>query len=72
MHQRRWLKLINDYDLSFNYHEEKANVVADALSQKRDHGRAAWIIAIELRKEMMALHGRLYGKEKWNLSCVQS
>jgi hypothetical protein len=34
LHQRRWLELIKDYDLNINYHPGKANVVADALSQK--------------------------------------
>jgi hypothetical protein len=28
------LKLIKDYDLRINYHPRKANVVADALSQR--------------------------------------
>jgi hypothetical protein len=32
--QRRWLKLIKDYDLEIHYHPGKANVVADALSRK--------------------------------------
>ncbi|KAL0401909.1 UNVERIFIED_CONTAM: hypothetical protein Slati_4220800 [Sesamum latifolium] len=34
MRQRRWLELIKDYDLTINYHPEKANRVADALSRK--------------------------------------
>ena len=34
LHQRRWLELINDYDLEIHYHPGKANVVADALSRK--------------------------------------
>jgi hypothetical protein len=34
MCQRRWLKLIKDYDLEVHYHPGKANVVADALSRK--------------------------------------
>jgi ribonuclease HI len=34
MRQRRWLELIKDYDIEINYHPGKANVVADALSQK--------------------------------------
>ena len=34
MRQRRWLELIKDYNLEVHYHLEKANVVADALSQK--------------------------------------
>jgi hypothetical protein len=32
--QRTWLELIKDYDLGINYHSGKANVVADALSQR--------------------------------------
>ncbi|GLT69309.1 hypothetical protein SLA2020_414680 [Shorea laevis] len=34
MRQRRWLKLIKDYDCEINYHPGKANVLADALSWK--------------------------------------
>jgi hypothetical protein len=34
LRQRRWLELINDYDLGINYHPGKANVAADALSQR--------------------------------------
>jgi hypothetical protein len=34
MRQRRWLKLIKDYNLQVHYHPSKANVVADALSCK--------------------------------------
>jgi hypothetical protein len=34
MRQRRWLELIKDYDVEINYRPGKANVVADALSQK--------------------------------------
>jgi hypothetical protein len=30
------LDLIKDYDLGVNYHRGKANVVADALSQRSD------------------------------------
>ena len=37
MRQRRWLELIKDYDLEINYHEGKANMVADALSRKKEH-----------------------------------
>jgi hypothetical protein len=35
LRQRRWLELIKDYDIGINYHPRKANVVADALSQKK-------------------------------------
>ena len=34
MRQWRWLELIRDYNLEVYYHPRKANVVADALSQK--------------------------------------
>jgi hypothetical protein len=34
MRQRRWLELINDYELEVYYHSGKANVVVDALSRK--------------------------------------
>ncbi|GKC95028.1 putative reverse transcriptase domain-containing protein [Tanacetum coccineum] len=32
--QRRWIKLLSDYDCVIRYHRGKANVVADALSRK--------------------------------------
>ena len=34
LQQRRWLELIKDYDLSVQYHQGKANVVANALCRK--------------------------------------
>ena len=34
MRQQRWLELIKDYNLEVHYHPGKANVIADALSQK--------------------------------------
>jgi hypothetical protein len=34
MRQRRWVKLIKDYNCVIDYHPDKANVVADALSRK--------------------------------------
>jgi hypothetical protein len=33
LRQRRWLKLIKDYNLRINYHRGKANVLVDALSR---------------------------------------
>ena len=43
MRQRRWLELIKDYDLEILYHPGKANLVADALSRKRNYGMAAML-----------------------------
>ena len=34
MRQRRWMEFLEDYDFTLHYHPDKANVVADALSQK--------------------------------------
>ncbi|KAG8483025.1 hypothetical protein CXB51_021866 [Gossypium anomalum] len=34
LRQRRWLELLKDYELVIDYHPGKANVVANALSQK--------------------------------------
>ena len=34
LRQRRWMKLIKDYDCVIYYHPGKANVVVDALSRK--------------------------------------
>ncbi|KAA3461204.1 DNA/RNA polymerases superfamily protein [Gossypium australe] len=34
LRKRRWLELINDYELVIDYHPGKANVVANALSRK--------------------------------------
>nr|GEV67561.1 putative reverse transcriptase domain-containing protein [Tanacetum cinerariifolium] len=34
MRQRRWLKLLSDYDCEIRYHLRKAKVMADALSRK--------------------------------------
>ena len=34
MRQRRWMKLLKDYDFSLHYHPGKANVIADALNWK--------------------------------------
>lgn len=33
LHQRLWLELLKDYDISVLYHLSKGNVVADALSR---------------------------------------
>jgi hypothetical protein len=49
MRQRRWLELIKDYDMSLQYHPEKANVVADALSRK---SYVNGLIAEELPEEL--------------------
>ncbi|KAL0292590.1 UNVERIFIED_CONTAM: hypothetical protein Sangu_3252900 [Sesamum angustifolium] len=34
LRQRRWTELLKDYDCTIDYHPEKPNIVADALSRK--------------------------------------
>jgi hypothetical protein len=34
LRKRRWLELVEDYNLEIHYHPGKANVVADALRKK--------------------------------------
>ena len=34
MRQCRWMEYLEDYDFTLHYHPSKANVMADALSQK--------------------------------------
>ncbi|KAA0051715.1 pol protein [Cucumis melo var. makuwa] len=40
MRQRRWLKLVKDYDCEILYHPGKANAVADTFSRKVSHSAA--------------------------------
>ncbi|KAL8100391.1 hypothetical protein AgCh_032593 [Apium graveolens] len=67
MRQRRWLKLIKDYDCSINYHPGKANVVADALSRKEKLSMAR--IANELARDLekMEIEIRVLGEDRETL-----
>jgi hypothetical protein len=60
LRQRTWLELIKDYDLGINCHPQKANVVADALSQ-RSHGSQLVVenMPFELCKELDKLNLRI-------------
>ncbi|GJS92848.1 hypothetical protein Tco_0799816 [Tanacetum coccineum] len=53
MRQRRWLELLADYDCEIRYHPGKANVVADALSQKEQ------IKPLRVRSLVMTIHPKL-------------
>ncbi|GJS74822.1 putative reverse transcriptase domain-containing protein [Tanacetum coccineum] len=53
MRQCRWLELLADYDCEIRYHPGKANVVADALSQKEQ------IKPLRVRSLVMTIHPKL-------------
>ena len=55
MRHRRWLELIKDYDLDIQYHEGKANIVADALSRKSSHSLNTLVVAEKLCDEFYKL-----------------
>ncbi|XP_031131817.1 uncharacterized protein LOC116033199 [Ipomoea triloba] len=72
LRQRRWLELIKDYDLEIQYHEGKANKVADALSRKTSH--ALWILPEQLCKEFQELNLEVkmcsQGEQEKRLYCM--
>ncbi|GJX00129.1 putative reverse transcriptase domain-containing protein [Tanacetum coccineum] len=53
MRQRRWLELLADYDCEICYHPGKANVVADALSRKKQ------IKPLRVRALILTVHLKL-------------
>jgi hypothetical protein len=63
MRQKRWLELIKDYDLEVQYHPDKANVVADALSRKQCN-----YVTLELYNEALCEEMR---KLTWNWSSME-
>ena len=60
LRQRRWIELLKDYDFTIEYHPEKANIVADALSRKSS-GSLSYIhtVRIPLLLELRALNVEL-------------
>lgn len=61
MRQRRWLELVNDYDIEILYHEGKANVVADALSRKSSHSLSTLVLPEKLCDEFRKLNIEVVG-----------
>nr|GEU30431.1 putative reverse transcriptase domain-containing protein [Tanacetum cinerariifolium] len=53
LRKRRWIELLSDYDCEIRYHPGKANVVADALSQKERNK------PLHVRDLMMTVHNDL-------------
>jgi hypothetical protein len=58
LYQRRWLELINDYDIEIHYHPGKANVVAYALGWK-PFGEKATNFLEDCKKESPQLNACL-------------
>ena len=62
MRQRRWMEFLEDYDLTLNYHPDKENVMADALSRK-SRGTLASIASREWRMlEIVGQFGLQYNE----------
>ncbi|GKF43280.1 hypothetical protein Tco_0129832 [Tanacetum coccineum] len=53
LRQWRWIELLSDYDCEIRYHPRKANVVADALSQKERNR------PLRVRSLVMTVHNNL-------------
>ena len=63
MRQRKWMEFLEYYDFTLHYHPGKANVVADALSQK-SRGALASITSREWRMlETMGQFGLQYSEQ---------
>nr|GEW07476.1 putative reverse transcriptase domain-containing protein [Tanacetum cinerariifolium] len=58
MRQRHWLELLADYDCEIRYHPGKANVVADALSQKRII-KSRRVKPLNVRSLIMTIHSNI-------------
>nr|GEV30325.1 putative reverse transcriptase domain-containing protein [Tanacetum cinerariifolium] len=53
INEKRWIELLSDYDCEIRYHSGKANVVADALSQKERE-------PIRVKALVMTVHPNLH------------
>ena len=63
MRQRRWMKFLEDYEFTLNYHPDKANVVVDALIRK-SRGAFASIASREWRMlETVGQFGLQYSEQ---------
>ncbi|GKE50187.1 putative reverse transcriptase domain-containing protein [Tanacetum coccineum] len=69
MRQRRWLEFLSNYDYEIRYHPGKANVVADALSQKekiKPLRVRALVMTISLNLPKQILSAQSEAKKKEN------
>ncbi|GKD12019.1 putative reverse transcriptase domain-containing protein [Tanacetum coccineum] len=69
MRQRRWLELLSEYDCEIRYHPGKANVVADALSQKERNKPLrvrALVMTIGLNLPVQLLNAQVEARKEEN------
>ncbi|GJR84660.1 hypothetical protein Tco_0155445 [Tanacetum coccineum] len=69
MRQRSWLELLSNYDCEIRYHLGKANVVADALSQKdiiKPLRVRAWVMTIGLNLPKQILNAQSEARKEEN------
>nr|GFA52779.1 putative reverse transcriptase domain-containing protein [Tanacetum cinerariifolium] len=70
MRQRRWLKLLSNFDYDIYYHLGKANVIADALSRKEREPPLrvrALVMAIGLDLSRQILNGQTEARKPENI-----
>ncbi|GKA91206.1 putative reverse transcriptase domain-containing protein [Tanacetum coccineum] len=75
MRQRRWLELLSDYDCEIRYHPGKANVVADALSQKERNKPLrvrALVMTIDLDLPKSILNAQVEARKEENYGTEDS
>ncbi|KAL0534847.1 hypothetical protein IC582_029144 [Cucumis melo] len=68
LRQRRWLELIKDYDYTIEYHPDKVNIVADALSRKSRLPKSALIgIRVALLSELRGSKAVVFAEDSVSL-----
>nr|GEW37235.1 putative reverse transcriptase domain-containing protein [Tanacetum cinerariifolium] len=71
MHQRRWIKLLSDYECETKYHPGKANVVADTLSRKeRLKPRRVRAMSITIHSGLKKKNLEAQGKDSKDLKAL--
>ncbi|KAA3487382.1 polyprotein [Gossypium australe] len=65
LRQRRWIELLKDYDCTIEYHPDKANVVADALSRRAMSD--LWVMFVRLS---LFDDGRLLAELQVKPTCI--
>jgi len=71
LRQTRWLEFLKDYVVHFQYHPEKANIVADALS-RQPYPTLSYLLALlnELCEEFRKLELNVITRREKSMLCT--